>query len=94
MLAADRERTLDVFARQAIVHIERNPTHELARVAYDVFDTNDDGVITVAEMADSAIAQALFAPDLDTDGDGDDDGLSFGLGFTCERAQFTAPGEV
>lgn len=93
MLAADIENTLTRFVRQAIRHIERNPDHELARIAYDIFDTNDDGTITVAEMADSPIADALFRPDLDLDGDGRDDGLSFGLGFTCEAASFTASGE-
>ncbi|MBZ0236442.1 MAG: hypothetical protein K8M05_29210 [Deltaproteobacteria bacterium] len=94
MLASDIENTLERFVRQAIRHIERNPDHELARVAYQVFDTDDDGTITVAEMAGSAIAETLFRPDVDTDGDGVDDGLSFGLGFTCEAAQFTATGEL
>jgi len=94
MLNADIQLTLERFARQAILHIERHPEHELARVAYQVFDDNDDGVITVAEMAESSIAESLFRPDVDTDGDGRDDGLSFGFGFSCEAAQFTVFGEI
>jgi hypothetical protein len=94
MLDRDRELTLERFVRQAIAHIERNPEHEFARAAHQIFDDNDDGVITVEEMAGSSIAESLFGPDVDTDGDGRDDGLSFGLGFTCTPAQFWAPGEV
>lgn len=94
MLATDIEDTLARFVRQAIRHIERNPEHELAVIAHEVFDVDEDGTITIPEMADSAIAEALFRPDVDTDGDGRDDGLSFGLGFTCEAAQFTATGEL
>lgn len=94
MLGPDIELTLERFARQAILHIERHPEHELARVAYQIFDDNNDGVISVDEMAGSSIAESLFRPDVDTDGDGIDDGLSFGFGFSCERAQFWAPGEI
>lgn len=94
MLVADIELTLERFARQAITHIERNPEHELARVAYRIFDTNSDGRISVEEMAGSSLAQSLFGPDVDLDGDGREDGLSFGFGFTCEPAQFTVIGEL
>lgn len=95
MLAADIETTLRRFARQAITHIERHPEHELARVAYQVFDDDGNGVITVDEMVNNSITQSLFAPDLDLDGDGrSDDALSFGFGFSCEEAQFWAPGEI
>lgn len=94
MLQADIELTLERFARQAITHIERNPEHELARVAYRIFDTNSDGVISVEEMAGSPLAESLFAPDVDLDDDGRNDGLSFGFGFSCEAAQFTVIGEL
>jgi hypothetical protein len=93
MLAADIDTTLRRFARQAITHIERHPEHELARVAHQVFDDNGDGVITVEEMVNDPITQGLFAPDLDLDHDGRADALSFGFGFSCEAAQFTAPNE-
>ncbi|HUQ02967.1 MAG TPA: hypothetical protein VM261_10750 [Kofleriaceae bacterium] len=94
MLAADIDVTLRRFAAQAITHIERHPEHELARVAYQVFDTNRDGVITVAEMVSNSITQSLFSPDLDLDGRAGNDALSFGLGFSCEAARFSAPGEI
>lgn len=94
MLAADIQPTLERFVRQAITHIERNPDNEFARLARDVFDNNDDGVITVEEMAGSSIAQSLFRADVNLDGRNGPDGLSFGLAFSCVDAQFWAPGEI
>ncbi len=94
MLEADIETTLTRLAQEAIVHIERHPENSFAQLAVDVFDANNDGRVSVEELAGSSLAQSLFDPDVDTDGDGDDDGLSFGLGFDCVPAQFTAPGEL
>jgi hypothetical protein len=93
ILRADLRATLDRFARQAITHIERNAEHEFSRIAYEVFDQNEDGVIAIEEMAGSGLAESLFTPDVDSDGDGEVDAISFGLGFTCEDARFTVASE-
>ncbi len=64
-----------------------------------------DGVITVEEMLANPLIKALFAPDvdlLDHDGafqedphkrDGVKESMSLGVGFTCVKASYDAPGE-
>ncbi len=94
IVTADIETTLLRLAAQAIVHIERNPTHEFAIAAHSIFDTNNDGRITVDEIAGSSIARSLLQPDVDLDHDNLRDGLSFGLGFDCVPATFRVIGEV
>jgi hypothetical protein len=94
MLNADIETTLPRFAAQAIVHIERNPTNRFAEAAHNIFDEDRDGTITVDEIVTSSLTRSAFRPDVDLDGDGDPDGLSFGLGLECVPATFSAPGEV
>lgn len=68
----------------------------------NLFDFNDDGVITLAELEESTILGNLFAPDMDLfDAEGfynpNDDGvldtLSFGVGFTAVNAIFVPPAQ-
>jgi hypothetical protein len=63
----------------------------------DLFDTDHDVFITVAEIESNSLIQALFAPDvdlLDANGafnprvDGVSDSLSIGVGFSCAGATF------
>jgi hypothetical protein len=65
-----------------------------------LFDGDGDRVISVDEVAESPVTQALLVPDvdlLDADGEPGQDGvaesISLGLGFECTRAVFTAPDE-
>ncbi len=65
-----------------------------------------DGVVSVHELLSNALMQQLLAPDLnllDAHGryqedpfkrDGVKDSLSVGVGFTCVKASFDAPGEL
>ena len=46
------------------------------------FDTNGDGSVTVAELKANPLISLLIKADVDTDGDGTDDALSLGVGFT------------
>jgi hypothetical protein len=69
-----------------------------AQQLLQLFDTNDDYVITAQELQANAIMQSLFAPDLDlykADGkrgkDGVADSISLGIGFSSVRAKFTLP---
>ena len=64
-------------------------------------DSNHDGTITVQELANNPLLMAAISPDLDLldasgkfnpGQDGVKDSYSIGLGFTCVRADFTAPG--
>jgi hypothetical protein len=66
----------------------------------DLFDENKDGMITLAELQESALIQSLFAPDVDLFDatgaynprvDGLKDSLSFGVGFTAVGAVFALP---
>jgi hypothetical protein len=64
----------------------------------ELFDTNDDLVITEDEVRNHPIVQAILAPDLDfydADGyagtDGVDDAISFGFGFAAVRARLVRP---
>ncbi len=49
----------------------------------DLFDTNGDGTITATELSESPVVGILVKPDIDTDGDGVDDAMSAGFGFTA-----------
>ncbi len=66
------------------------------------FDANSDGSITADEIENNVLVKLATTPDLDlmdASGkfnprqDGVADSMSFGLGFTCAPAIFTAPGE-
>lgn len=69
----------------------------LAEVLLDVFDVQPgDGTLTLEEVRDSSLLQALLAPDVDLENedgsyapecDGHEDHLSVGLGFTAVPAQ-------
>jgi len=54
----------------------------------NLFDGNDDCVLEVAEVAESSLAHTLVAPDVDTDGDEIDDGLSAGFRITAVPTPF------
>jgi len=63
-----------------------------------LFDTNDDLVITRAELRSNSLLQTVLSPDLDlfeADGtpgqDGINDAVSFGLGFKTARATLVGP---
>lgn len=64
----------------------------------DLFDANDDYMITAAELRENSLIQPLWAPDVDLfdesgaynpRADGVADSLSFGLKLTCVGATFT-----
>jgi len=66
----------------------------------NLFDTDNDGDITLNELLNSAFLNNLFASDLDLydaegfynpNSDGVMDSLSFGIGFTAVGAQFIVP---
>lgn len=64
----------------------------------DLFDENDDLVITADELRNNDLIQSILAPDLDlvkADGtpgkDGEKDALSFGFGFTTVHATLVRP---
>ncbi len=68
----------------------------------NLFDTDHNGTITTAEIANNTLVHALFAPDVDlvdASGafnplhDGVKDSLSIGFGFTCVAASYAAPGD-
>ncbi len=52
-----------------------------------IFDGNNDLVISKDELSGSALIQAVFAPDIDLNHDGQKDGLSAGFGFGAVRAK-------
>jgi hypothetical protein len=52
-----------------------------------LFDTNDDLVISTAELQQNDFMKALLAPDIDTNHDGQPDAISVGLGFETVRAK-------
>ncbi|HSV41113.1 MAG TPA: hypothetical protein VLI04_20295 [Nocardioidaceae bacterium] len=53
----------------------------------NLFDDNNDGAITAPELRASQFIMGLFAPDLDLNKDGDEDAMSFGVGFTSASAR-------
>lgn len=56
-----------------------------------LFDADDDYRLSAGELTGNPLWTIAFAPDLDTDGDGTADSLSFGWGFTCVGASFEPP---
>ncbi len=69
-----------------------------ARDLLNIFDSNDDDVIAVEEVASSALISALLAPDLDLldaagnpGSDGRNDALSMCVGVSRARATFASP---
>ncbi len=58
---------------------------QVIRDMLDIFDENEDGVITLDEVRDSSITRTLLRPDVDTDGNGESDALSIGVGFHASR---------
>ena len=65
--------------------LAENPGSEEAQLIATLFDADSDGTITAVEIKNSLIG-ALLAPDVDLDGDGRKDHLSFGCGFTAVGA--------
>lgn len=72
----------------------------LGQTVLNLFDRDDDGVVTLEEVRDNALIRSLFTPDVDLfdqDGnynpraDGVKDSLSFGVRFTAVPAEFMLP---
>ena len=57
------------------------------QILQQLFDTDDDLVISSAELSENSFVQALLSPDLDLNHDGELDALSVGLGFETVRAK-------
>ncbi len=53
-----------------------------------LFDADHDGAVSLAELQGNALIATLFAPDLDTDGNGTRDALSVGIGLELVGARF------
>ena len=82
---AARTAALDEVGRQTIAHMQAHPEHAFTTAAASIMDDNNDGTVTVAEVAE--IASSLLSRDLD-----DGRGTSFALSFECAPAQLaTAP---
>lgn len=81
---------LPTLAAEAIIHMARHPEHRFTEIAHQVFDDNHDAQVTVDEILADPVTRGLFSSDLDTDGDGQRDAVSFGLGFECAPATITA----
>jgi hypothetical protein len=61
------------------------------RTLLDLFDADADCVVTLVEVRDNDFIRSVTAPDLDTDGDGVLDALSFGVGVSAAAATFEVP---
>ena len=83
-----QQAILPQLAAEAIIHMARHPEHEFTRLATQVFDDDHDGRVTVDEILADPITRGLFSADVDRDGDGERDGVSFGAAFDCVPAQF------
>ncbi len=66
----------------------------------DIFDANDDGVVTQQEVRDQPLMRGIFEPDVDLfdengdynpNVDGVRDSMSFGIAFTAAPANFDLP---
>ena len=82
--ASTRYTALDQIAQQTLAHMAAHPTHEFTQLARDVFDTDNDAVVSAAEVV--AFAHMILRPDVDTDGDGARDAVSVAFGFDCAPA--------
>lgn len=82
------EQLLPNLGAEMIIHIARHPEHPFTRVALDVFDDDHDGNITIDEFLADGLTRGLFGRDVDTDGDGDRDAMSFGVALDCVPATF------
>lgn len=69
-----------------------------SQTVLDLFDANDDMMITTMEIQENSLIKSLLAPDVDLldaagnyapRSDGVDDSLSLGVKFTCVGAVFT-----
>jgi len=74
----------------------------VANTLLQVFDSDQNGIITVQELENNPLLMIAISPDmdlLDASGkfnlgqDGVKESYSVGLGFTCVPATFTAPGD-
>jgi hypothetical protein len=74
----------------------------MASTILQVFDSDQNGIITVQELENNPLLMIAISPDmdlLDASGkfnpgqDGVKESYSVGLGFTCVPATFTAPGD-
>lgn len=81
---------LDQIAAETLAHMAAHPEHDFTRLARDVFDDNDDGQVTAAEVV--RFGRQLLPPDLDLDDDGHDDAVSIAFAFDCAPAQLATPG--
>ena len=81
---ADLATALEQIAQQTLAHMAAHPTHEFTQLARDVFDTDNDAVVSAAEVV--AFAHMILRPDVDTDGDGARDAVSVAFGFDCAPA--------
>ncbi|MBL8625721.1 MAG: hypothetical protein JNK64_30695 [Myxococcales bacterium] len=87
--AAGYQGVLDQVAAETLAHMAAHPDHEFTRLARDVFDDDNDGVVSAAEVV--KFGRELLPPDLDLDDDGRNDALSIGFAFECAPARLAAP---
>jgi hypothetical protein len=76
------------FIHQALLHaVDRDCPQgvceegSFGELLLEVFDADGDGAISLAELRDDDLTQALLVPDVDLDDDGTNDALSFALGY-------------
>lgn len=79
------EIVTEAFQRKITDRLEElGPEDPLVADILGVFDEDEDGAITLEEVRASALTQTLLRADVDLDEDGDEDGLSIGVGFHAE----------
>ncbi|MEZ4401226.1 MAG: hypothetical protein R3B06_14465 [Kofleriaceae bacterium] len=76
---------VDVMAAEAVAHLAAHPDHPFTATAIRFLDSDGDGRVSAAEVADLALG--LLVPDVDLDGDGAADHVAVGLGFDCVPAR-------